>query len=378
MSAFYRKAWAITGSIALVHRLTAAGQQPVAYVARPDLAIDGVANQLVGVSWIGVWRDGAIVVAPGANRDVHFFSAEGKVRSFDPSPSDRAFVARGFVGDTVWGYDPTRSTLTFISPTLQRVRTLNLPSGVTLPSGDAVALSATMGSPVLPLAYEPDETILVSVVSRAVPESWHRPPRGFDVVLRVTATGLVRAVVGWPESSGDECYKHAVVIPFCLSPVLSVASDGHAVASARAFTAGPDSGQIIVSMIRATGDTIYSERYPYVARKVSKHDADSAVSWLKAMPGAHFDRIDSLVHPTIYPPLVSMTIGNDGSAWLEQPPDGSSTTWLVIDPAGRLSRTVTVPTGIRIRAVAGDIAWGSRRDSPQTSSVIRLKITPAR
>jgi hypothetical protein len=356
----------------------AAGQRSAAFVAKPDLVLDDAADRLSGVTWMGIRHDGSVVVAPDMNQDARFYSLAGKRLLFAPSPRDRSLIARGFVGDSVWGYDPSRSTLTLVGPNLERVRTIPFPSSLYLPSGDVVGL-LTIGNPFRPLAVEPDGSLLVSAVSRAPPESWQRPPHGSNVVLRIAASGQLRAVVGWPEAPGDECYHAGLAFPFCLPPMLSIMSHGEAFVSARAFTAGADSGFILVSMIRATGDTAYSRRYPFVALRVSQHDADSAIQRMKSMPRARISGIDSLIRPTIYPPLMFLSAVDDGTVWIQQPTAGDTATWLVLDAAGNVSRTVRVPKGIRIWAVAGDVAWGTRAnsDSSQTVSIVRLRITPA-
>ncbi|MGH7592821.1 MAG: hypothetical protein ACRELE_03075, partial [Gemmatimonadales bacterium] len=253
-----------------------AAQEPAAYVAKPEFVLDGSRHKLSGSYWLGVRSDGSLVSEPIGNQNVEFLAASGERLSFAQPGASAAVVAAGFIGDTVWGRDPSSSTVTLISPELKVVRTISVPSAVTLPSGDVVQFGSMMGAnPLLPVAIEPDGSFLVSTFGGRVPVAWHRPPGAATSVLHISAQGLFRALIGWTNITDSTC--NATMGVFCGRAPMAIASDGHAVAFVHPSVAGADSGTFTVAVIKPTGDTVYARRYPFVARPASRHDVDSVV-----------------------------------------------------------------------------------------------------
>lgn len=376
--AFFRLC-ALTLAAAVTFQGAAVAQRIPRFVGREDLVIPASRTRIPSVVWIGLRADGSIVVEPGGNMNAVGYQPDGASAGAVRTPG-RVFVAKGMIGDTVWGIDPQTRMISLATSQSTVETQFVAPTTITLPSGDAVTYPPMMGSPgAYPLGLEPDGSLLVTGLPAGAPATWHRqgaaPNDHVPPIIHVTRNGTFQNVVGW-DTPPTECRK--VEFTFCNQRMTRVASDGRSFLAAEAAIDGPDSGTFRAVMIDVRGDTIYDRRFPYTPVAVSRHDADSAIGLLMARSAspAWTNHIKAAVHPTIYPPIVSIVVAADRSLWIEQPPTGTFVHWLVIDSTGVLSRDVRMPAGLRIRAIRGDTAWGAREDGPDGVTLVRMRVIP--
>lgn len=129
----------------------------------------------------------------------------------------------------------------------------------------------------------------------------------------------------------------------------------------------------------APGGEIVAERtYKTVARTLSANDVGRVIDSLsrfKILPtytsvARPSDIRDSLFIPPIWPPVIGLIVGKDGTLWLRQPqaPSPIARFWR-IDAAGNQLPSVAVPSRLRILQVTADRIWAAAEDAEENPIV---------
>ncbi|MES2125461.1 MAG: hypothetical protein V4503_12315 [Gemmatimonadota bacterium] len=353
-----------------------------------DLEIGGAANHLLGVDWISVQPDQSIALLQFENAVLRYFDAEGKPNGqvrIAPRSSAR-INAVGTLGDTIWVHDASVPELTLISPSHRIVRRVSTATAIVLPSGEVSPFAPPLGlmAP-RPVGLGASGQLLLwapRIPARVSPPELHQPPNGSFAVVQVASNGVLRRVLAWIEHDPQCDVRTATAstsLPFCGRQLTAVSSDGRLVASVSPVLAGPDSATFGVLVVNSTGDTVYSRRHPFTARAVSTSEADKALErttarFHRTSDYGMINAIEAAFHPTVHPPFESLLIATDGSLWIERTLPTAGPSWLVLDPKGDLARIVSVPPGLRPRAIANGHIWATRRDGLDLESVVRLHI----
>ncbi len=364
---------------------------PLVMQATRDQSISGSATHLTRIgSWMGVSRNGTIVLLEPSDHAVLFFSAGGKALGAVGNEGEglggfAALSMAGWIGDTVWVNDPILHRATLISLKPAAIRTVSMSTDLTLSSGDAGPFAAA-GGVLLPFPwgmYADGTTLLFSIMGpdAPMPADWHRPADASGVLVHVAASGVLKNVVAWIPGSGGcsvTITKTANFgLPFCAPPMQTPSADGRWVGVGRAATRGLDSGMIMVTSVGERGDTVFSRKYPYAGIAVPQHDVDSAIQFRVASVRTRIPEAVPILqayHATVYPPLVSVLVGQDSSIWIEQNATVAGRPWLVLDAKGNPLGTVTVPSDLRIKVASRTTIWGMEGDPSRGFDIVRSKL----
>ena len=356
-----------------------------------EVRIDGNTNDLVAMGAILVLSNGTIVVDQDEDGTVRYFSREGTpLRTFggkgDGPGEFRRVRYIGLTGDSVWAYDVSQERITHITPDYKVARTMSISS---VEPGPAFASTLPRFPFVYIKAAYPGGTYLVSAdpgVGTPRPASY---PSDRSPWLRINTDAVVQSVVTWKRANpsalnvivGAGVYGSAV--PFKQSDLEDVADDGSRFAYANATVRGTSGGTFHVTMFGARGDTIYSRDYPFTGIPIPRRTADSA--WDAAVKRA-MERPPQVVAalraagpvPPVYPPLLSITVGRDGSAWIRMRQPGLSTQerfWLVLDAKGEPYASLVVPATLSVVTTDLSNIWGFERDADDVQSIVRYRIS---
>jgi hypothetical protein len=380
--------------------LPASGQQTL--VLTPELRIDGVANNLVGVSWILVGRDGRLVVSQPDDRKVNVYDASGRpLGSFGgrgQGPGEfQSLTGVGWVGttDSVWIHDLLGQKTTVFSPGFSYVRDYNT-TGVTPPPGSEQNLPTSTSS--VPLALYQDGTSLVRAMLGGA-----RVPAGFDTngtpIFRV-AGNEIRSYVAHqrPVAGGTVGIQTAgggsamITTPFFARPQFNASHRGTRIASLTLEYEGPRANTMRMVVISGGGDTVYARNYPFSAAPVPRSVADSAMAavinravsmdvQLNLTGGA---TLASAVRagmkiPPVYPAFTSMVIADDGTAWIGlRTESGAPARFMVLDATGNITGIAVMPPRVRPLTVSASHVWGVELDEDDVPSVVRFRVAPPR
>jgi hypothetical protein len=145
-----------------------------------------------------------------------------------------------------------------------------------------------------------------------------------------------------------------------------------------------------VTMLGASGDTLWSREYTYAPSPVPAAERDSvraarlerAVDFATRAGGTRADaekQIDEKLHlPAFRPPIAEGRLTNDGSLWLRlTAAPGGATRWARLDPDGEPDATLDLPTGLRLVEIQGSRGWAVQTDELGVPYVVSLKVGPA-
>ena len=173
--------------------------------------------------------------------------------------------------------------------------------------------------------------------------------------------------------------------PFDDSTLLQAAPDGSAVVLVeRPAPERPEEAVLLVTKLRAEGDTVYRRPVRTRAVRVTERAVEAAISLPE---GPLVDRYPSPAQalralreavfvPVFHPPVTDLAVGRDGSVWLRREDTGDpSVPWTVLDPRGELLAEVEAPAALRIFQVDGSVVWGVETDELGVPTVVKLRIT---
>lgn len=329
------------------------------------------------------------------------FRTEGVARRLDPTdwsvetvtfekiPDDGFPYALGWVGDTLWLSDVPTSEVRLYDPGWRLIdsRPFHPPRRVGSASGaglvgmlpglrgvlrtGAPALAMTVGRPhfvpppedvplgipdplwKLPIWVTNDAGILtdtlamVSIRNRGL--TVYGPPQDLP-------GGRVHA----PGRQGEQ--------PFTDHSLVEVGPTGsHVVIVEREVRAEDDRPAVFVYRLAPAGDTIETQRLPYVPVPMQddwvREAARGLAEGLSEDPSEAFEVAEAgLYIPPWLPPVSEVRVGPEGWVWLgrEAVPDSNAVRWDVVDLEGNFRGAVEVERDIEIRAVHRRTAWGTR------------------
>jgi hypothetical protein len=171
-------------------------------------------------------------------------------------------------------------------------------------------------------------------------------------------------------------------VPFKQPHLTDAAPDGTRIATATAAVRDATEGTFAVTMLDASGDTVYARAYPFEGIQIPAELADSA--WNEAVERTKGDPPEVLAAlraagpiPPVYPPLLQLIVGRDGSAWLRMRKPGlepEERFWLILDPAGAPYGSVIVPRNIFITTVDLSNIWAFELDDNDVQSIVRFRL----
>lgn len=344
---------------------------PAAYTFSPDLAL-------------AVARDGSIFLLDREQRTVRRFDARGRhVQTFGgegAGPGEFiAPYALGFRGDTLWVTDPLQMRVTFFRTDGRVVRTAG-----------AVLRGTRDWMPAIP------EHVLAHGASLVLPAAVEEPDGAAgQPVLHVAPTGQARTVDR--HGLGNRMMRIelgsgrvSLSQPWDDTPLLAAAPDGSSFVTVhRAAATSAGEGRFRVTRFSPAGDTVYSRTYRYTPRRMPSgwRDTwtDSLAGFLARGPGIPRGTAVQALRRELYvpahmPPVSAVLVGTDGTVWLrrEDPGEGETVRWLVLDARGGVAASVVAPRELRAMQARRDAVWGITWDDLDVPYVVRYRVQPSR
>ena len=201
------------------------------------------------------------------------------------------------------------------------------------------------------------------------------------VVVRVGHEGEPN-VLALPPQYNDERWSVTVSgvtnsVPFAFRSRTTFASDG----SRFLFVTADQSrrhGTYDLTMLRSTGDTIFSRSYAYDGEMIPDSALDRAIAAMTSESGRD-RRARELAReraPAVYAPIGNVTIGLDGTVWVELRSEDRDrgTPVVVLSEAGDSIGSLRLPMRTKIRQASMTHVWVTETDALDLASVVRYRL----
>lgn len=279
----------------------------------------------------------------------------------------------GAIGDTLFALDAVRRVTTFNPDGLATTKTVQLPTGGTIPLG-ARLLSGR-------------EIILAQSAQPGQPEI---EARG-QLIVRGTADGRILDTLGAldirdqviriPLGPGSEAQ---IFPPFVELDRVAVTGRGGWLAIVRATDSqfnrddrtnvieffGPKGHSLVKvpAVTHALRDATVSRWLDVEASKIARN-IPAGQSGARRAISSHF------VRPPTHPSIRAAVMGDDGVLWLLQSPtDAPHETWTLLQPTGVSLGSVTLPDGSRPVSVSGSGAWVVHERNDGEMELVRYRV----
>lgn len=372
---------------ALAASEAAAQSRPPAWRLERDLhigSVDGGESALTDVEDLAVGMDGSIYVLQPVERTVRVFGRDGRFlrrlgrRGRGPGEFERP-TRLGLLRDTLWVADSQLRRVTFFAQGARLAGTLPLASPRTSP----------------PYAPNVAHALMSDGSALATPSlAGMSLERGRVPLLRLDRQGRVLDTLAWRSTAHTalmlEARNTSIVSsfqPFRAALLTDVDPSGSTlVLVERPVAVGPGRAQFRVTRLAAGGDTVFSRRYHYTPRPVTRDLADSLVSMAardvrQAYPSQQAAEAAvraALYLPRFQPPVTAVVAGSDGTVWLRREEFGSAAVeWLVLDARGEIAGTFRAPKELRLFVAQRGTAWGVVPDELDVPHVVRYRVTAA-
>lgn len=364
------------------------------------------------IASVDVASDGTVYVLDGLEQEIRAFSTEGDLVARIGGPGEgpgefQGFVRFGVQGDTVWAFDLLANRITLFDVS-GRVLEANTAERV------RIALPGTYAS-VLPDRMEPGGTFVgwMGMVGRSRDEPLPDVTEGDDLSwprVRFDAGGRVVDTVSrvrrppprlWRPSSEEETgawrfveiagRPRVVPSPPTLLPQWIPFADGYAVVEATL----PDAagGEIVVTRISASGDTVGRSGFVYEAAPWSEAELDSIAArsarggGMMMMSGGTppvpegWQEIAARLRAEMDFPTYRMALdyawgARDGIVLLRlsESEDAPERTFVVVDGEGVVTGRFRLPAGARPMWTDGRTVWVSEPDELEVPWLVRYRL----
>ena len=363
----------------LPHRAPAQGVPR--FTLTRDLRIDAHAADLSAVSWLTVSRTGMIAVGQNQDHLIRFFDAAGgSLGTFGrdgagPGEFRRMDIA-GWLGDTMWVEDGAALRFTLISPNRKILRNVPMAIAIKAP-GDTAGGVQVIGAAGL---YSDGSQLLEVIVSSdaAKRPAWAHDDQHTDsrlVLVTVTAKSEFKRLVSFGQR--DDCgMVRAPGYDFCGHLKIGIDPAVQYLAWATGSVAGADSGTYRITLFRPDGGVTYSRKYPYVAQPIPARLRDSVAERARTErpSGAPASMLPKIGPPRVYPPVESVIVGDDGTAWVQLRTVPGGNPWVMLSPRGEVIGTLVAPVNVRLMFLGASTVWGTEKDADDVESVVRFRV----
>jgi hypothetical protein len=290
----------------------------------------------------------------------------------------------GWIADTLWVYDSNLRRITKLSSDLELLTTIaNVPGTARPAPGDENRI------PEFPFAYVrtlgSDGTLFSMFglsVNQVVPEPFQdRTPIG-HMTLDGVIGGIITLLPPDQYSGVTTASGGSASLPFGNSPKWGMSADLGRVVVAMASIEGDDSGSYEVYAVDLEGDTLFAERFPFRVEPISQAVGDSAIEARIAMVTQFFpdsDLAEAIRReggvPPMYPPIVNLLLGSDGTAWIELRAQPEGVPYHAIDSEGVPVGTLLLRPGSRIAAASANEMWVNERDDVGVQSLVKYAVS---
>ncbi len=368
---------------ALSPTLIAQGVAPRGILTR-DLRIDGYAADLTRVGYLVVARDGTIIVGQPQDATLLYFAQDGHLlgkfgRSGAGPGEFRRPITLGWVGDTLWVYDVDLLRLTLIFPSRQLLRTVRVPTSVGPRQSVTEPVPAVQPPFSARLLPGSDLLVLAPIYGFRQPKPYDQDLRNKDnVYLRISAEGVYHQLLLAYSVFGEQCnWGPRLHIPQCARPLQDFADDGSTLVTVETNNIGGDHRSYRVTLMRITGDTVFSRRYPFIGAPISKHVVDSTRARMlsRATTPEVRSAIRTVPFPSVYPPVKQVRAGRDGTVWVGLRETADGRPWIILDATGNKIGEVLLPPTVVLWVADQSTIWGVEWDADDMPSIVRYQVS---
>jgi hypothetical protein len=373
-------------------RAADAAAQPTAPRARliEDLRLDANTEDFSVVARVLVSHRGDIAVPLRQDLHIRLFDSTGKriatVGRRGAGPGEfQNLLPAGWIGDTLWVFDPQLRRTTFVARDGRVVRASALPT----PAADLATASGAPGKFLYftPLAFYSNGAML----SQGRIELPARPAMA-DISERVLVSLSAQGIpllVGRPPAYDDERWWMRVDgfglgVPFAEPPVVAASPDGSRFAYLTTLPDSRDGGVFALSLFRPDGTPIVNQVFPFRGVRIRSTAIDSALEALVRSvprspdrPADLAQRFQSLARqriPMFHAPVVALVLGEDGTTWLTLRATAEGVVALVLDAHGRPVGSVVLPPRSRIAHASANRLHVIQADDVGLTSVVRYRV----
>lgn len=331
-------------------------------------------------------------LSPTGNLAV-FNPNEGRILVFDSLGRHRETVGRtgrgpGEFARTAGGQFATRlgfvrDTLVALDDALRRVTLFRNGGAVARSFPYPTKLPAGFVS-VQPLSLLAGQTFLAKAIGSSDALARRTSPRAAadSAFVVLNADGVIdRFIAAVPPDSNlvvvraSGYSRPAAPVPFRWDPRPATSPNGQLLVIATNEQSVDDRRHTRISVLRATGDTVFVVRIPYVGTAVTPRMIDSAMMKLRAItaPNAGMEQLVRARIPTVVTHFKPPVVGDDGTVWLPRNLDISSPPeFIVVSSRGKVSGTVRLPRGrSELRVVGANCIWVTELDDDGFYSLVR-------
>lgn len=338
-----------------------------------DLRLDANAEDFSVVAWVGVGPRREIVVPEPQDRRLRLYDSTGTLLAMigkrGEGPGEFQHLGSVYwTADTLGVLDGelARSTYFLVDGTVVRTEANRFWS----PNFDADRPDSTFWA-FGPQAVD-DEGARLGVAYLRLRESAEL------VVLRVSRDGTP-SVVASPPQRDDERWNVTISgltnpVPFTFRPWPEIAPDGSRflLATADQSTLDPT---YKLTLVRPTHDTVFSRSYPYPGEPIPDSAMDRGIADMVPENdlARRFRAVARERAPVVYPPT-GVTLGLDGTIWVELRRTDRGTPVHVLSETGDQIGSLLLPARSRIRQASMTHVWVTEYDPLDLASVVRYRV----
>ena len=340
-----------------------------------DLRLDATAEDFSVVPRVFVGPEGEIVVPEPQDSRVRIYDSTGTqvvtIGRRGEGPGEVQYVGVVFwAADTlvVWDVELARGTYLLTDGTLVRTEAARFfGRHFDASEGDTTYVRF------IPIAMDAEGAQIgeafasISTGGRSV---------GGPVVLRVSRDGEPSVVAMWP----DDEHRMVVVgglgnpVPFVFRPRVDIAADGSQflLMTTDQSTLDPTYG---LTLVRPTHDTVFSRSYAYPGEPIPDSVMDRGIADMvpENNLARRFRARARELAPVVYPPA-DVTLGRDGTIWVELRRTEGGTPVDVLSEAGDPIGSLLLPARSRIHQASMTHVWVTERDLVDLTSVVRYRV----
>ena len=201
------------------------------------------------------------------------------------------------------------------------------------------------------------------------------------VILRVPRDGKPRAVASPPQHT-DERWGITVSgitnrVPFAFQPQTRFAPDGSRFLFSTADQSTLGGGTYSLTMLRPNGDTIFARSYAYGGEPIPDSALDRAIAAMPPPENGRSRRFRALARqraPAVYAPIIGVTLGLDGTVWVQLRSTDRGTPVHVVSETGDPIGFLLLPMQSWIQQASMTHVWVTETDLFDLPSVVRYRV----
>lgn len=357
-------------------------------------SLDDPDETLTYIRDLEVGADGTIYTLHRQERLVRTFDSAGTFRGVigggGEGPGEfRSPLSMGWVADTLWVLDTDGYRFNQFSPEGEFLGSFRVPfevredpNSASPPRARGLLHDGTVHGE--PVAWS--HLVATGQITERVPMLMTRDGRVTDTLSAVPFGNNQWAVYD-PESP-DRGGSYARQ-PFADGPLWSfVPGERATIRVDREAPRTADDASFLVTKLSFSGDTLFTREFSFEPEPVTQAEVDSVLDaraapigergFLGATEAQARDWAERTLYRPPFEPLVrDMTVGRDGSIWLQRTVEADSASWLVLDPTGAPRAEVALPAGFDLLEANRDHAWGQERDELDVPYLVRYRVGPA-